>query len=531
MNKNQACLIILDGWGYREDTEHNAVAHAKTPNFDKYWAKYPHTLLEASGLAVGLPEGQMGNSEIGHTTIGAGKAIDTDLVRIKKAIEADEFLTNHAFVKIFDHVKMHNSTLHIKGLIGHGGVHAHSSHLIAFLKAAKTAGIEKIAIHAFTDGRDTAPQSAADFLAEIENAIVEIGAGYIATASGRFYAMDRDNNWDRLAKAEEAIFEAKGKTAVMRPSEYVRALYAEGILDEHMEPVVFLDQNGKLFPIEKNDGIFFFNFRSDRARMLAKNIAKKAKDNNWCFVTLTEYQKDLDCLVAFPPAHISTTLAKEISNAGLTQAHIAETEKFPHATYFLNGGVETPYIGEKHIMLDSRKDVATHDLAPKMRAEAIATAAIAEIEAGANFIFINFANPDMVGHTANVPAIIEAVEETDLQLGRVVDAMLARAKEQNDKTAGLAGTHDMQRIATSVFITADHGNAEVNVDPTTGDKHTAHTINPVPAIIVSDTLAENISNQIKVRTGGTLADIAPTMLDILDIKKPIEMTGDTLIER
>lgn len=523
--KNQTCLIVLDGWGYREDGTHNAVADANTPNFDRYWAAYPHALLEASGLAVGLPEGQMGNSEIGHTTIGAGKAIDTDLVRIRKSIDADEFIGNHAFVKIFDHVKRHDSTLHVKGLIGNGGVHAHTDHLIAFLRAAKRAGIEKIAIHAFTDGRDTAPQSAADFLSEIEHAIEEIGVGYIATASGRFYAMDRDNNWDRLAKAEEAIHEGKGRTyhlkrsadgTHLKPSDYVRELYAAGVLDEHMEPVVFLDQNGRSFPIEKNDGIFFFNFRSDRARMLAKNIAKKAEANNWCFVTLTEYQKDMECLVAFPPASITTTLAKEISAAGLTQAHIAETEKYPHATFFLNGGVEIPYEGEKHIMLDSRKDVPTHDLAPKMRAEAIADKAIEEINAGANFIFINFANPDMVGHTANVPAIIEAVEETDLQLGRVVEAMLARGKS-------------VDGAVTSLFVTADHGNAEMNLDPQTGEKHTAHTINPVPAIAISDTLFEGGSGKDRALRGGTLADIAPTILDILDIQKPDEMTGNSLL--
>ena len=539
-NKNQTCLIVLDGWGYREDTQHNAVAAAKTPNFDRYWKSYPHTLLEASGLAVGLPEGQMGNSEIGHTTIGAGKAIDTDLVRIKKSIEADGFSTNPAFVKIFEHVKAHDSTLHIKGLVGNGGVHAHTDHLIAFLKAAKKAGIEKIAIHAFTDGRDTAPQSAAGFLEEIENAIEEIGVGYIATASGRFYAMDRDNNWDRLAKAEEVMFEGKGKThqhstTSNKPSVYVRALHAEGILDEHMEPVIFLDENGKSYKVEKNDGIFFFNFRSDRARMLSKNIAKKATENNWCFVTLTEYQKDLECLVAFPPSLIETTMAKEISAAGLTQAHIAETEKYPHATFFLNGGTEEPHEGEKHIMLDSRKDVPTHDLAPKMRAEGIADKAIEQINEGANFIFINFANPDMVGHTANVPAIIEAVEETDLQLGRVVDAMLARSHVKSIAADG----HEIEGpsgIVTSLFVTADHGNAEVNLDMETGDKHTAHTINPVPAIIISDTLFEsrNIATTdgslVKLRTGGSLADIAPTMLDILDVDKPVTMTGRSLIE-
>lgn len=513
----QTCLIVLDGWGYREDPTHNAVSAAKTPNFDAYWNTYPHTLLEASGLAVGLPDGQMGNSEIGHTTIGAGKAIDTDLVRIKKSIEADEFVTNPAFVKLFDHVKQHNSTLHVKGILGHGGVHGHSDHLAAFLRAAKRSGIEKIAVHVFTDGRDTAPQSAAGYLEQIESVLEEIGIGFIASATGRFYAMDRDNNWDRLAKAEAAIFECKGKVChigkdVKKPSELIRKLHTEGVMDEHLEPVVFLDENGKQYPVEKNDGIFFFNFRADRARMLAGNIAKKTLENNWCFVTLTEYQKDLVGLVAFPPVAIETTLAKEISDAGLKQAHIAETEKYPHATYFLNGGVEIPYPGEEHIKLDSRKDVPTHDLAPKMRAEAIADKAIEQIEAGTDFIFINIANPDMVGHTANVPAIIEAVEETDKQLGRIVEAYRKRAET--------TGTH------TAIFVTADHGNAEVNIDPVTGERHTAHTINPVPAIIVSDWFKDNNG---KMRDGGSLADIAPTILALHHLKKPESMNGESLI--
>ncbi len=525
----QTCLIILDGWGYREDPTHNAIAAAKTPNFKKLWNEYPHTLLEASGLAVGLPEGQMGNSEIGHMTIGAGRSIDTDLVRIKKAIEADEFISNPAFIKLFEHVRTHKSTLHVKGLLGHGGVHAHSDHLIAFLKAAKRANIEQIAIHVFTDGRDTAPQSSAGYLEELEAALEEIGIGFIATASGRFYAMDRDNNWDRLERAEEAMHRCKGKvcnigTDAKKPSEYIKRLHAEGILDEHLEPIVFLDEKGRGFPIQDNDGIFFFNFRADRARMLSKNIAEKVAEKNWCFVTLTEYQKDLECLVAFPTIPIETTLAKEIYSAGLSQAHIAETEKFPHATYFLNGGVEAPYPNEKHILLDSRKDVQTHDQAPKMRAEAIADKAIEEIKAGTDFIFINFANPDMVGHTANVPAIIEAVEETDTQMGRVVEAMLEHGRATGAEV--------------SVFVTADHGNAEVNIDPETGEKHTAHTINLVPAILVSgekvaaantnDSAAEK---QIAgpMRDGGSLADITPTLLRILSIEKPASMLGQSLI--
>jgi 2,3-bisphosphoglycerate-independent phosphoglycerate mutase len=487
----QAVLIVLDGWGYREDTKDNAVAAAKTPVFDRIWNTYPHTLLEASGLAVGLPEGQMGNSEIGHTTIGAGKAIDTDLVRIKKAITTGEYDTNPAFTTLFKHVLDNNSTLHVQGLIGEGGVHSHSDHLFAFVKAAKKAGIKKVAIHVFTDGRDTPPQSAAEYLADLERLLEEINdethMSFVATVSGRFFAMDRDNNWDRLSKVEQALFESKGHICEIKPSEFLKQLYKDGKVDEHLEPMVCsvpgaVSADGTPSwgcNIVDNDAVFFFNFRADRARMLSTKMLEKIRGdhnqplNNVRFATLTsygsEYTAEAGCLIAFPPAVIETTLAKEIAQAGLTQAHIAETEKFPHATYFLNGGVEKPYEGEKHILLASRKDVQTHDEAPEMRAEAIADKAIEEINAGVNFIFINFANPDMVGHTANVPAIIKAVETVDTQLGRVLEALEARPN---------------QAVA---FVTADHGNAEVNVDQTTGDRHTAHTINPVPAVF---TLAE-----------------------------------------
>ncbi|MDQ3076991.1 MAG: 2,3-bisphosphoglycerate-independent phosphoglycerate mutase [bacterium] len=498
----QIALIVLDGWGYREDPTHNAIAAAKTPTFTKLWNEYPNTLLDASGLAVGLPGGQMGNSEIGHTTIGAGKIIDTDLVRIGKAIDANDFVDNAAFNTLFNHVNTHDSTLHIKGLLGEGGVHAHSNHLFAFLKAAKERSIEKIALHIFTDGRDTPPQSAHQYLVHLEQVLEELGIGFIATASGRFYAMDRDNNWDRLKKTEDAIFEGKGTSVKgKKPSEIVKELYAEGKIDEHLEPIIFLDDNGKGYKVEKNDGVFFFNFRADRARMLSKKIVEKRDSHNICFVTLTEYDKTLGAHVAYPQTLIETTLAAEISRSGFTQAHIAETEKFPHATYFLNGGKELPHDGEEHIMLDSRKDVPTHDLAPKMRAEAIADKAIEHIEKGTNFIFINFANPDMVGHTAHVPAIIEAVEEVDTQLGRVVDAL--------HKKGGIS------------FVTADHGNAEVNIDPITGNKHTSHTINKVPAIVTK--------KDISLKSNRTLADITPTILKLFGIKQPDSMTGEDLI--
>ena len=497
----QIALIVLDGWGYRQDIKNNAIASAKTPYFDSLWEKYPHTLLEASGKAVGLPEGQMGNSEIGHTTIGAGKIIDTDLVRIQKSIDGNQFTSNMAFSELFNHVKKYGSTLHIKGLLGDGGVHAHSEHLFAFLRAAKEHGIKNIAIHVFLDGRDTAPQSAADFLEELEGVIREVGIGYIATATGRFFAMDRDNNWDRFKKAEDAMWLGAGKTVKgQKPSDTVRKLYSLGEKDEMLEPIIFVDDTGRDYRLKDNDGVFVYNFRPDRARMLTSKIAEKYSDKNVLLVTMTEYGNNSGALVAFPKTDIETTLATEISKSGLSQVHIAETEKFPHATYFLNGGNEVPHLREEFIMLPSRKDVQTHDLAPKMRAEGIADRAIEQVVSGVNFIFINFANPDMVGHTANVPAIIEAVEEVDKQLRRVIETLTERGG--------------------AAFITADHGNAEVNIDSETGEAHTAHTLNPVPAILTANH---------HLKDGGTLADIAPTILQLFDIQKPESMTGVSLI--
>lgn len=495
-------LIVLDGWGVSDTKEHNAIAMANTPYYDMAWNTYPHAVLDASEEKVGLPVGQMGNSEIGHMTIGAGTTINTDLVRIAKAIKNKEFDTNPAFTELFEHVKKYDSTLHIQGLVSPGGVHSHSEHLYAFLEAAKRAGITKVVIHAFTDGRDTPPQSAAAYLKELEDVIEKVGIGFIATAAGRFYAMDRDNNWDRLAKAEAAMFECKGKVCQLKkPSEVFEELYKEGILDEHVEPLVFLDDQGNGYPIKDNDGIFFFNFRSDRARMLSKRVIEQSEQKNLCFVTMTQYDNTFTCLVAFPPMSIETTLAAEISKAGLQQAHIAETEKYPHATYFLNGGKQEPHEGEQHILVESRKDVPTHDLAPKMRAKEIADKAIEQIEQGVDFIFINFANADMVGHTANQSAIIEAVQEVDTQLSRVAEA----AKKQGGV----------------LFITADHGNAELMIDPITKEKHTAHTLNLVPAIITDEAYT--------IKDNGTLADIAPTILALMHIPQPTAMTGTNLL--
>jgi 2,3-bisphosphoglycerate-independent phosphoglycerate mutase len=499
-----AVLIVLDGWGHREEALHNAIAEAKTPFFDSLMAKYPHALLDASGPSVGLPDGQMGNSEIGHMTIGAGTTIDTDLVRIGKAIGQNEFLTNPAFVKLFTHVKQHDSVLHTYGLVSPGGVHSHTKHLYAFLDAAKSAGVMKIAIHAFLDGRDTPPQSGATYLAELEDVLDDLGIGFIATASGRFYAMDRDKNWDRLAKAEKVIFEGEAEKFYenQRPSAVLKELYEKGVVDEHLEPIIFLDAEKKSYPVQENDGIFFFNFRADRARMLTQKTIEYAKVHNICFVTLTAYDEHFDCLVAFPPVAPKVTIADVVSTAGLTQVHIAETEKYAHATYFLNGGRELPHEGEEFVLIESRKDVATHDQAPEMRAHEIADKAIEYIGKGTDFLFINFANADMVGHTANVPALLVAIETIDLELARVVEATLAKDG--------------------FVLITADHGNAEQNFDSTTNERHTAHTENLVPVILTSQ--GATLDN-------GSLADIAPTLLSLMDLPIPEAMTGKVLTKK
>ncbi|MEI6288586.1 MAG: 2,3-bisphosphoglycerate-independent phosphoglycerate mutase [bacterium] len=499
--KKPVALIILDGWGYSEDKEHNAIAMAQTPFFDYLWQTYYPTLLQASGEAVGLPDGQMGNSEVGHTTIGSGQIVYTDLARISKCIQTDELKNNPTLIQLFDHVKKYDSVLHIQGLIGPGGIHSHSEHLFALLKTAKENGINKIAIHAFTDGRDTPPQSAWFYLKELEDVIDDLKIGFIATASGRFYAMDRDNNWDRLVPVEKALFSGEGnKKESRKPSEVIKEMYEHGVLDEQLEPIIFLDDQGNNYTINNNDGVFFFNFRADRAKMISQKIIETQREKNIFFATMTSYGSDFNCPVAFSPIAIETNLAKEISVAGLSQAHIAETEKFAHATYFLNGGEEKPYDKEEHVLISSRKDIKTHDEAPEMKAEAIADKAIEQIEKGTDFIFINFANPDMIGHTANFEALVASIEFLDNQLKRVIEKILS--------------------VGGTAFITADHGNAELNIDPETGNKHTAHTTNLVPAILTD--------KNYDLRAGG-LSDVAPTILELLNLAKPKVMTGHSLL--
>ncbi len=503
MKKNTAktALIILDGWGYRTNTKGNAIAEAYKPNFDMLWKKYPHTLLEASGIAVGLPEGQMGNSEVGHTTIGAGKVVYTDLLRISNDAKNGVFFKNKSFQKLFKHVNKNNSNLHVMGLLSDGGVHSHEEHLFEFLKTAKKANVKNICIHVFTDGRDTPPQSAATYLQRLQKTIDVLKIGRIASVSGRYFAMDRDNNWDRLTKATDMLFGGKSEISEIDPASFVKGLYKKGKTDEMFEPVMFCKRDEiKNCVISKNDGIFFFNYRADRAKMISEFIMKKKKSLNLCYVTMTKYDDKIKSDVVFPPVKIETTLAKEISEAGLKQVHIAETEKFAHATYFLNGGRTSPHKGEKHVLIESRKDVRTHDLAPEMKAKEIADEALKEIKKGTDFIFINFANTDMVGHTANREAIIKAVETVDEQLGRVYDS----AKENN----------------VTLFITADHGNAELNIDPVTGEKHTAHTSNKVPLIVTSEKL--------KLRKGD-ISGLAPSILKMLKVKVPKSMSGENLI--
>jgi len=500
-NKKIVALIVLDGWGYREEKTNNAIASAHKPFFDSLWTEYPHSLLSASGPAVGLPEGQIGNSEVGHMTIGAGQITDTDLVRISKAIQDGEFKNIPAFTKLFEHLKQYNSTLHIMGLIGPGGVHSYQEHLMAFLQSAKTAGLKKIAIHAFMDGRDLAPQSGATYLEEINQKLIELGIGHIATVTGRYYAMDRDSNWNRLDLALSAITKGQGEIIKnISPAEAVRQKYKNNEVDELLKPMVFLTKDEQPTMLEKNDGIFIFNFRADRIRMITKKLKEQKDELNLDIVTMTEYEQDLNLPVAFPPIKIDNTLAKEISLAGLTQAHIAETEKFAHATYFLNGGVEQAYPNENQILISSHKDVATHDQAPEMRAKEITDKALEQIELGTDFLFINYANADMVGHTANVPAIIKAIETLDEQLRRLI--------EKIEEVKGIA------------IITADHGNAELNINPETGKPHTAHTTNPVPLIITD--------KNIKIISGGTLVNLAGTILKLLNIKAPANMASSLI---
>ncbi|WP_426348473.1 2,3-bisphosphoglycerate-independent phosphoglycerate mutase [Alloiococcus sp. CFN-8] len=510
MAKKPVMLMILDGFGIAPKSEGNAVEAANKPNYDKLFASYPHTQLLASGMEVGLPKGQMGNSEVGHLNIGAGRVVYQELTRITKAIEDGDFYDNEALILAMDKAKENNSALHLLGLLSDGGVHSHIDHVKGLLRMAKARGLSKVYLHAFMDGRDVPPTSGRDFIVEIEDAMKEIGVGKVATISGRYYAMDRDNRWERVELAYNALVLGKGETA-NSAVECMDNSYHDNKTDEFVLPCVILEDGKPTAKIKDKDSIIFFNFRPDRAREITRAINDKVftgfERNNLdlTYVTLTQYDKTLENVhVAYSPQSYTNTLGEYISSKGLQQLRIAETEKYAHVTFFFNGGVELPNEGEDRVLIPSPK-VATYDLKPEMSAYEMTQEVLQRLDTGHyDLIIMNYANPDMVGHTGVFEAAKKAVEAVDDCLGKVVDKVLS--------------------MYGSVFITADHGNAEIMVDYSTGDPFTSHTTDPVPFLYVSKN-AEGRS----LRDGGKLADIAPTLLDEMGVEVPTEMTGKSLI--
>ena len=503
MNKTPTTLIIMDGFGLRKEPEGNAVAAADTPRLDQFFQEYAHTELSASGLDVGLPEGQMGNSEVGHTNIGAGRVVFQDLPRISKSIQDGTFFENPAYIHAMDACREHDSALHLMGLLSDGGVHSHLDHLFALMHMARDRGLEKVYIHAFLDGRDVSPTSGADFVARTVEKCRELGVGKIATVMGRFYAMDRDKRWDRVEAAYDAMVYGEGAAVNPVPVAAVKDAYANGVTDEFVEPVI-CDPDGT---VSDNDSVIFFNFRPDRAREITRAFVDPEFSGFTrqyfpvTFVCTTEYDATMPHVeVAYPRLSVRNGLGEYLSSMGLTQLRIAETEKYAHVTFFFNGGVETVFPGEDRCLIPSPK-VATYDLQPEMSAPAVCEECVKRIESGAyDVIVLNFANCDMVGHTGVFDAAVKAVETVDTCVGKVVEA--------TRRQGGIA------------MVTADHGNAEV-MRQADGSPMTAHTTNPVPFILVGAGS--------ELRQGGCLADIAPTILDVLGLNQPEEMTGKTLI--
>lgn len=501
----KAILVILDGWGHSENKEHNAIFHANTPNFDRLKRNYPHTLLHCSGESVGLPDGQMGTSEVNHMTIGAGRVIFQDLVKINKAIESDELARNDAILKAMEHVKNHESTLHLKGLLSPNGVHSHQDHFYALLSLAKRIGVTKVAVHAFTDGRDTPPKSSINYMRELEDFMQKLGLGKVVSVSGRFYSMDRDNNWERTDLAYHAITKREGKK-YKSSIHAIEEAYNREETDEFIEPSIIETDDERVGYVSSDDAVIFVNYRADRARQLTNKFLS-SKITNLHYTTMTNYSDEFECNVAFPTNHISNTLGEIISNAGIKQLRITETEKYNHVTYFLNCKREEAFEGEDRIMLDTQSDVKTHDERPEMRAQDIANEVIQASRSSTHEVIIcNICNPDMVGHTANKKATIKAIEVVDECIGKIVDA-------------GVKHNYN-------VIITADHGNAEELVD-STGTPKTSHSLNSVPFILINK--QNNYSITRSDRT--SLIDIAPTVLNLLSLDKPQEMTGKSLINK
>lgn len=495
-------LIVLDGWGVTNKYGGNAIARAKLPYYEYLLNTYPHSVIESSGEAVGLPDGQMGTSEVNHMTIGAGKVLYQDLVRISNKIKDGSFFNNEAFVKAFDHVKKHNSTLHIKGLMGPGGVHAHEDHMIALLEAASKHGIKKVYLHLFADGRDVRPTSAEKYLENIESAIKKIGVGSIASIAGRYYAMDRDHNWERTDKSFMVLTKREGPK-FKSAKEAIESAYKAGLTDEYIEPACIEVGPGEEGAICSHDAVIFVNFRNDRTRQLTERFLTQGPEDLF-YVTMTQYAPEYNVEIAYPLEDAGSTIGQVISDNHLKQLRVTETEKFPHMTFFLNCKREEAYEGEDRMMFDSNSDIKTHDEKPEMRTKDIAEFVASDIEAGTHdAIFVNLCNADMVGHTGNIEAAIQGVETIDAALKMIVE----KAKE-----------HDY-----AVIITADHGNAEEMRDKYNGETLSAHTTNLVPFILISKHFSK------LVHSVGSLVDVAPTILKVLDLEIPKDMTGKSYV--
>ncbi len=504
MAKKPVALIIMDGFGYSPDDHGNAIRAAKKPNLDKYM-QGPHTIIGASGLCVGLPDGQMGNSEVGHTNIGAGRIVYQMLVKISKSIQDGDFFENPALTHSMENAKKHGSALHIMGLLSPGGVHSHSDHLYGVLEMAKRFGLEKVYVHAFLDGRDVPPSSAAEYMEEAVAKMQEIGVGKVATIAGRFYAMDRDNAWDRVEKAYAALVYGEGVQET-DPVQAIRDSYANEVTDEFMLPTVV--EQGAV--IQENDSVVFINFRPDRARQITRSFVDPAfkgfpRRNGYFpvhFVCMAQYDATMPNVeVAFPPEQLTMTLGEYLAKCGKTQLRIAETQKYAHVTFFFNGGEERQFEGEDRILIQS-PDVETFDMKPEMSAYEVTDAVVDAINSDKyDVIILNYANCDMVGHTGVFDAAVAAVEAVDTCVGRMVDAILAKGG--------------------AALITADHGNADKMYEAD-GSPFTAHTTNPVPFIVVG-------AGDCKLREGGVLADLSPTILKLMELPQPAEMTGQSLI--
>ena len=509
MIKSPVALIILDGFALREERKGNAVAQAKKTNFDKYWRTFPHQTLTASGEAVGLPDGQMGNSEVGHMNIGAGRIVYQTLTRINRSIADGNFAKNEELNKALDHVLHHNSNLHVCGLLSDGGVHSHIDHLHAILKMAANKGIKNVYIHAFLDGRDVGPKTALQYIKATEQKTKEYNVGQFATISGRYYAMDRDKRWERVEKAYRALVYGEGPS-FDDPQSVVEKSYEQGVYDEFVVPSVLTNEEGQpVATIDEDDAVIFFNFRPDRAIQLSSVLtnpdyqAFDREENSPYpyFVSMTPYADTVKGPIVFQPLDLRSTIGEVLANEGLKQLRIAETEKYPHVTYFMNGGKEQKFPGESRILINSPK-VPTYDLKPEMSAYEVTDALMKDLKADKHdVIILNFANPDMVGHSGKLQPTIQAVEAVDECLGRIVDFIV-------------------EEKGGSAIITADHGNADEVVTPE-GKPMTAHTTNPVPVIVTK--------KDVKLREGGILGDLAPTLLDLLNIQQPAEMTGKSLI--